>query len=217
MRPPWFSSTMRRACEKAVQLGLPAIAFTEHLDFTVWDPDDRATDEGLVERHASRHAEIDVQGYFAELTEVRERFPELRILSGVETGEPVRKIEEQLRLELQGKPYKVAHENVPGGVFFRVEQLGGTAVLFLNSAHRFYTQLYAGADSTAAVRAALEVLLFSIGDCINEAPDQTRAMYDLEVPEWSKKLDYALMQLARRVSHDDGEVGDAEIEAAEAA
>jgi hypothetical protein len=128
----------------------------------------------------------------------------------------VRKVEEQLRLELQGKPYKVAHENVPGSSFFRVEQLGGTAVLFLNSAHRFYTQLYAGADSTAAVRAALEVLLFSIGDCINEAPDQTRAMYDLEVPEWSRKLDYALMQLARRVSHDDGEVGDAEIEAAEA-
>ncbi len=82
------SSTMRRACEKAVQLGLPSIAFTEHLDFTVWDPDDRATDEGLVERHASRHAEIDVQGYFAELAEVRDRFPELRILSGVETGEP---------------------------------------------------------------------------------------------------------------------------------
>jgi histidinol-phosphatase (PHP family) len=82
------SATMRRACERAVQLGLPAIAFTEHLDFTVWDPDDRATDEGLVERHASRHAEIDAAGYFAELEEVRDRFPELRILSGVETGEP---------------------------------------------------------------------------------------------------------------------------------
>lgn len=82
------SSTMRRACERAVQLGLPAIAFTEHLDFTVWDPDDRATDEGLVDRHASRHADIDVEGYFAELAEVRARFPELRIWSGVETGEP---------------------------------------------------------------------------------------------------------------------------------
>jgi histidinol-phosphatase (PHP family) len=79
---------MRRACERAVALGLPAIAFTEHLDFTVWDPDDRATDEGLVERHASRHADIDADGYFAELAEVRDRFPELRIWSGVETGEP---------------------------------------------------------------------------------------------------------------------------------
>jgi len=81
-------STMRRACERAVKLGLPAIAFTEHLDFTVWDPDDRATDEGLVERHASRHADIDVEGYFAELAEVRDRFKGLRIWSGVETGEP---------------------------------------------------------------------------------------------------------------------------------
>ena len=82
------TSTMRRACEEALRQGLPAIAFTEHLDFTVWDPDDRATDEGLVERHASRHADIDVEGYFAELAEVRDRFPELRILSGVEAGEP---------------------------------------------------------------------------------------------------------------------------------
>jgi histidinol-phosphatase (PHP family) len=82
------TSTMARACERAVALGLPAIAFTEHLDFTIWDPDDRATDEGLVERHASRHAEIDVEGYFAELADVRERFPQLRIWSGVEAGEP---------------------------------------------------------------------------------------------------------------------------------
>ncbi|MGY1770091.1 PHP domain-containing protein [Blastococcus sp. SYSU D00813] len=82
------TSTMAAACERAVALGLPAIAFTEHLDFTVWDPDDRATDEGLVERHASRHAEIDVEGYFAELEEVRDRFPQLRIWSGVEAGEP---------------------------------------------------------------------------------------------------------------------------------
>jgi histidinol-phosphatase (PHP family) len=82
------SSTMRRACERAVRTGLPAIAFTEHLDFTVWGPEDRATDDGLVERHASRHADIDVEGYFAELADVRDRFPELRILSGVEAGEP---------------------------------------------------------------------------------------------------------------------------------
>src|SRR3712207_8402136 len=66
------SSTMVRACERAVALGLPAIAFTEHLDFTVWAPEDRATAEGLVDRHASRHAPIDVEGYAAELAECRE-------------------------------------------------------------------------------------------------------------------------------------------------
>ena len=82
------SSTMQRACEQAVRLGLPAIAFTEHLDFTVWHEDDAATSRGLVDRHPAHQLPIDVEGYWAELTECRERFPELRILSGVETGEP---------------------------------------------------------------------------------------------------------------------------------
>jgi histidinol-phosphatase (PHP family) len=82
------SSTMARACERAIELGLPAIAFTEHLDFTDWLADDRATTEGLLGRRPAHQLPIDVEGYFAELAEVRERFPELRILSGVETGEP---------------------------------------------------------------------------------------------------------------------------------
>jgi histidinol-phosphatase (PHP family) len=82
------SSTMRRACERAVARGLPAIAFTEHLDFTVWQAEDRASVEGLVDRFPAHQLPIDVEGYFAELAECRERFPELRIWSGIETGEP---------------------------------------------------------------------------------------------------------------------------------
>jgi histidinol-phosphatase (PHP family) len=79
---------MRRACERAVAEGLPAIAFTEHLDFTVWAAEDRAQVEGLVDRHPATQLPIDVEGYFAELAECRERFPQLRIWSGIETGEP---------------------------------------------------------------------------------------------------------------------------------
>jgi histidinol-phosphatase (PHP family) len=82
------SSTMRRACERAVAEGLPAIAFTEHLDFTVWLDEDRATAEGLTDRHPAQQTPIDVEAYVAELEECRDRFPELRIWSGVETGEP---------------------------------------------------------------------------------------------------------------------------------
>jgi hypothetical protein len=54
-----------------------------------------------------------------------------------------------------------------------------------------------------------EVLLFSIADCINSATEQVQGMYAFEVAEWSRKLDYALLQLSRRAAHDDGEVGDA--------
>ena len=79
---------MRRACEQAIVEGLPAIAFTEHLDFTVWAAEDRARTEGLVDRHPATQLPIDAEGYAAELAECRDRFPELRILSGVEAGEP---------------------------------------------------------------------------------------------------------------------------------
>jgi hypothetical protein len=132
----------------------------------------------------------------------------------VDTGQPVERVEEQLRLELKGHRYKLAHENVPGAPFFRVHQLGGTMMLALNTAHRFYSELYAGPATTPDIRAALEVLLFSIGECINSAPEQTRAVYDLELPEWSKRLDYALLQLTQRAAHDTGETPDATAEAA---
>lgn len=81
-------ATMRRACERAIALGLPAIAFTEHLDFTVWTEDDRAHGEGLTSRLHAQQLPIDTDGYAAELAECRDRFPDLRILSGVEVGEP---------------------------------------------------------------------------------------------------------------------------------
>ena len=82
------SASMVRACERAVAAGLPAIAFTEHLDFTVWTEDDRATAEGLLDRQPAHQMPIDVDGYLADIEECRERFPELRVWSGVETGEP---------------------------------------------------------------------------------------------------------------------------------
>ncbi len=38
------SSRMELACARAVEMGLPGIAFTEHLDFTDWGPATAAAD-----------------------------------------------------------------------------------------------------------------------------------------------------------------------------
>jgi hypothetical protein len=38
-------------------------------------------------------------------------------------------------------------------------------VLNINRAHRFYSDVYAAPGNTRRVRAGLEILLFSIGDC----------------------------------------------------
>ena len=125
-----------------------------------------------------------------------------------ETGKSIEETEQQLSLELGNKLYKLTMDRRPGAPFFRVEQLGGTKILELNTAHRFYTEVYAGTSSNSAVRAALEVLLFSIGDCRLSATDDVKAVYDYELVEWSRRLEYALAQLANLVVHDEAEEAD---------
>jgi histidinol-phosphatase (PHP family) len=65
--------SMERSCERAIELGLPAIAFTDHADF--------------VRVHADQHP-VDIAGYLDCVARCRARFTGLRILSGVELGEP---------------------------------------------------------------------------------------------------------------------------------
>jgi len=85
---------MERTCARAVELGLPSIAFTEHADFAaiqLIDPHRPLPDwmaehtdaDGLVTPPA-----LNVEDYLTEVARCREKFPDLRILSGVELSEP---------------------------------------------------------------------------------------------------------------------------------
>ena len=65
--------SMERSCERAISLGLPAIAFTDHADFVKVHPDQYC---------------VDITGYLDCVERCRAHFPNLRILSGVELGEP---------------------------------------------------------------------------------------------------------------------------------
>ena len=85
--------SMEGACARAVQLGLPSVAFTDHADFTDWrvSSDVAAflhdlggqTSDGVFSPPA-----LDLEGYLECLQRCRERYPDLQILSGVELGEP---------------------------------------------------------------------------------------------------------------------------------
>lgn len=84
------AAKMARCCEQAIAIGLPAVAFTEHLEFIDADEDDPIaglTDVPADTRWWGRIKPLDVTGYLAEIAECRDRFPQLRILSGVEAGE----------------------------------------------------------------------------------------------------------------------------------
>jgi histidinol-phosphatase (PHP family) len=81
-------ASMAAACARAAELGVPAVAFTEHLDFTVAVPDDPIARSGLAPNTVPGIRPLDVDGYLACVDECRQRYPGVRILSGVEAGEP---------------------------------------------------------------------------------------------------------------------------------
>lgn len=87
---------MVASCLRAVEAGLPAIAFTEHVDHTAWRVavEELEPDHLLVRLSDSDGTltppPFDATGYLAAVEECRARFPALRILSGLELGEPHR-------------------------------------------------------------------------------------------------------------------------------
>jgi histidinol-phosphatase (PHP family) len=89
------AGSMERSCARAVELGLPSIAFTDHADFTGWvvDPEIKvrmrpwnAARIGADDRF--RPPALDAAAYLACVRRCRDLFPGLRILSGTELGEP---------------------------------------------------------------------------------------------------------------------------------
>jgi histidinol-phosphatase (PHP family) len=84
---------MERTCERAVAIGLPAIAFTEHTDFTTWAVLNKDIHQDPVrKRYASPEGlmvppRLDVEGYRESVERCREKFPSLRIIHGLELGD----------------------------------------------------------------------------------------------------------------------------------
>ncbi len=86
------SGSMERTCARAIEIGVPSVAFTEHADVTSWEvppdvslPPDWAH---LVQDRRLTPPPLDLAGYRECLERCRERFPALRIVSGVEMSEP---------------------------------------------------------------------------------------------------------------------------------
>jgi len=168
-------------------------------------PDGKRASEAAMEQSAIVSTPVPSERKEKQEEAGRDRLRKKAQSIAAETGKPVEQVEREIEAELAGKCYKVSLRAVPGGTFFEVEQLGATKVLWLNQASRFFKDVYAGSQSSPAVRAALEILLFSIGDRMLEGSEQLKAMYAHEVPEWSKKMEFALAHLADALAMTPGE------------
>ncbi|SDT14560.1 histidinol-phosphatase (PHP family) [Friedmanniella luteola] len=98
-----LQGSMEGTCRRAVELGLPAVTFTEHVDLTPF----RAG--SLTESFAPLVADgvltaprLDVAGYLASVERCRDRFPDLRVRTGMEVGQPHRHAAELAGLLAEG-------------------------------------------------------------------------------------------------------------------
>jgi Histidine kinase-, DNA gyrase B-, and HSP90-like ATPase len=114
-----------------------------------------------------------------------------------ESGVAEEQVKCQVEAEVKENRYKVVEESLKGAPFFRVEQVGPQKVLYLNTAHRFYRDVYAGDDSTPRLRAALEIVLFAIGVGEIDAEEDRLLFYETERGAWSTQLDLALAQFEK--------------------
>jgi histidinol-phosphatase (PHP family) len=100
------AGSMDRTCRRAVELGLPSLAFTEHAEFAprVLTAASEVPDRllPLVRDGLLCPPELDVSGYLTALEQCREAYPQLRIHSGVELSEPHWHVEESAALLTRG-------------------------------------------------------------------------------------------------------------------
>ena len=118
---------MEAMCHRALRIGLPALAFTEHLDITGWaigQEDLLDHLRPLVDASGDLTPEpLDIAGYLDCIERCRRKFPELRILTGVELGQPhidehrARRLVDLSALErVNGSLHTLAVSDEPEGV-----------------------------------------------------------------------------------------------------
>lgn len=126
----------------------------------------------------------------------KEKFNQDAQKEAEESGRPIEEILEEKSKKIESRPYVLEFEALEGAPFYRVEQYFTQKRLFLNTRHRFYTDIYNSPDSTSRLKAALELLLFVIGTRELEfLGEEMEEFYKNERITWSMRLSKILAKL----------------------
>jgi len=126
-----------------------------------------------------------------------------------ETEKPKEEVEKKLLEEAQAKCYVILFESLEGAPFFRPEWFGPQKRIWINTRHRFFSEVYQATEPNSKARTALELMLCVLADSELHAPEHAEATLRGERLEWSSQLDLALRLHERGFGE--------ELEAAEAA
>jgi len=108
----------------------------------------------------------------------------------------VETVVEKMETEAEKKKFKIEFTDLPGAPFYDIEIWGPQIKIKINTAHRFYIDIYSQQDQRG--KTSLELLLFVLGKCESESTGDKLLFYGNERFEWSRKLDLRLKILDKK-------------------
>jgi hypothetical protein len=130
--------------------------------------------------------------------EARKKLIEEATQEAETTRQPVEKVIEEKANQTAAQPYEIKFEALEGAPFYRPELYGVQKRIWINTRHRFYTDIYNGPDASPRLQVAIRLLLYVLGCAELEATEDREIFYRAERSEWSKQLDVVLDLLDRR-------------------
>jgi hypothetical protein len=134
-----------------------------------------------------------------QVAQAQENFEAEVQRKAAESGVPVIQVREALSLEIERRPLALVEKSEPGNLFYRPERIGGQRRVYLNTAHPFYKELYAGPTSSPEIRRALSVLILVLAAGEFDARDGRSEFYENERTWWSNHIKTSLRELAKIV------------------
>ena len=121
------------------------------------------------------------------------------------TGRSVEEEQQALENVLIAHPYKIeAEHGRPTQPFFEMDQVGPQTVVYLNTGHRFYTDVYGAlSEDDVAIRSGIEALLVCIARAELSKGGDDRVFYMQERAAWSEDLAKALEIIPQLLSQED--------------
>jgi hypothetical protein len=121
------------------------------------------------------------------------------------TGRTVEEEMQALEKVLIAHPYKIeADHGRPNTPFFEPDQVGPQTVIYMNTNHKFYTEVYGRlSESEVGIRAGIEALLVALARAELSKGGEDRAFYMQERASWSADLAQALEIIPQLLSEED--------------
>mgnify|MGYP000875062855 CR=1 FL=1 len=118
-----------------------------------------------------------------------------------ESGQPREEVRAKIVEAAAKRPWDIDFAAIDEGPFYIPKRLGTQKRIVLNTAHPFYSRLYAKASPD--VSAALDVLMFVLADGEIDAEGDRAQFYKSERNNWSVLLQHALSVLVTQSAMED--------------